>query len=209
MCTRNLLGVTIKKALILAFITAFFIVPSISSARCVIITDGDLSTIFAKDGFVSIALTDIAVNNTTKFVFTDGWNYWDPNHYYEPSPHLKNAAWFLHGTPENNPPKNPGSGVFDQAGYLGLGTYITDYVVKQSRYLTVEYPNLTFSSDQSACYLSMYLNSISINEQIGIDLELMIGATPESPKGQIVLHAYAGNGSNYNITGSIAVYTHN
>ena len=204
------MGVTIKKALILAFITAFFIVPSISSARCVIITDGDLSTIYAKDGFVTTTLTDITVKTISKYIFTDGWNYWDPNHNYGPSPHLQNAAWFFYGTPENNPQKNPGSGVFDQIGYLGLGTYITGGLVERSGSITIEYPDLLISSSQSACRLTIYLNNISINARnIGIDVELMIGATPDSSKAQTLMHMYVGNLSIGKMTGSITVYAHN
>jgi hypothetical protein len=207
--TRNLLGVNIKKTLILALITAFFIMPSMSSARCVVITDSDLSTIFAKDGFVTTTLTDITVKNTTKFIFTDGWNYWDPNHNYEPSPHLQNAAWFFYGTPENNPPKNPGSGIFDQTGYLGLGIYITGGLVERSGSITIEYPDLLISSSQSACKLNIYLNNISIKAHIGIDVDLMIGATPDSSKAQTLMHMYVGNLSIGKMTGSITVYAHN
>ncbi|MGD0168947.1 MAG: hypothetical protein ABSE54_04395 [Smithella sp.] len=207
--TKNLLGVNIKKTLILAFIIAFFIVPSISSARCVVITDGDLSTIFAKDGLVTTPLTDITLNNTSKIIFTDGWNYWDPNHNYGPSPHLQNAAWFFYGTPENNPQKNPGSGLFDQIGYLGLGTYITGGLVERSGSITIEYPDLLLSSSQSACKLTIWLNDISIKAHIGIDVDLMISKTPDSSKGLTLMHMYVGNFSVSNMTGSITVYAHN
>ena len=207
--TKNLLGVNIKKTLILALITAFFIVPSISSARCVVITDGDLSTIFAKDGFVTTPLTDITLKNTSKIIFTDGWNYWDPNHNYGPSPHLQNATWFFYGTPENNPQKNPGSGLFDQTGYLGLGTYITGGLVERSGSVTIEYPDLLLSSPQSACKLTIWLNDISIKAHIGIDVDLMISKTPDSSKGLTLMHMYVGNFSISNMTGSITVYAHN
>lgn len=207
--TKNLLGVNIKKTLILALIIAFFIVPSISSARCVVITDRDLSTIFAKDGFVTTPLTDITLKNTSKLIFTDGWNYWDPNHNYGPSPHLQNATWFFYGTPENNPPKNPGSGLFDQAGYLGLGTYITGGLVERSGSVTIQYPDLLLSSPQSACKLTILLNNISINAHIGIDVDLMINKTPDSSKGLTLMHMYVGNFSISNMTGSITVYAHN
>ncbi|MGA9110717.1 MAG: hypothetical protein WB290_10505 [Smithella sp.] len=207
--TNNLLGVNIKKTLILAFITAFFILPSISSARCVVISDGDLSTIFAKDGFVTTPLTDITLKNTSKIIFTDGWNYWDPNHNYGPSPHLQNATWFFYGTPENNPQKNPGSGLFDQIGYLGLGTYITGGLVERSGSVTIEYPNLLFSSSQSACKLTIWLNDISLNAHIGIDVNLVIGKTPDSSKAMTLMHMYVGNFSISNMTGSITVYAHN
>lgn len=203
------MGVAVKKTLILAFIAAFFIGPSISSARCVVITDGDLSTIFAKDGFVSTTLTDITLTNKTKFIFTDGWNYWDPNHNYEPSPHSQNAAWFFYGTPENNPQKNPGSGVFDQTGYLGLGTYITGGLVERSGSVTIQYPDLLLSSSQSVCKLTILLNDISINAHIGIDVDLMISATPDSSKAQTLMHMYVGNFSISKMTGSITVYAHN
>lgn len=207
--TKNLLGVNIKKTLILAFIIAFFIVPSISSARCVVITDGDLSTIFAKDGFVTTPLTDITLKNTSKMIFTDGWNYWDPNHNYGPSPHLQNATWFFYGTPENNPQKNPGSGLFDQTGYLGLGTYITGGLVERSGSITIQYPDLLLSSPQSACKLTILLNDISIKAHIGIDIDLMISKTPDSSKGLTLMHMYVGNFSISNMTGSITVYAHN
>lgn len=207
--TKNLLGVNIKKTLILALIIVFFIVPSISSARCVVITDGDLSTIFAKDGFVTTPLTDITLKNTSKMIFTDGWNYWDPNHNYEPSPHLQNAAWFFYGTPENNPQKNPGSGLFDQTGYLGLGTYITGGLVERSGSVTIQYPDLLLSSPQSACKLTIWLNDISIKAHIGIDVDLMISKTPDSSKGLTLMHMYVGNFSISNMTGSITVYAHN
>jgi hypothetical protein len=204
------LGVNIKKTLILALITAFFIVPSMSFARCVVITDGDLSNIFAKDGFVTTTFTDITVTNISKFIFTDGWNYWDPNHDYEPSPHLKNAAWFFYGTPENNPQKHPGSGIFDQKGYLGLGINMTGGLVERSGSLTIEYPDLLISSSQSACKLTIHLNDISIKSHLGFDVELMISATPDSSKGQTLMHMYlGGNFSISNMTGSITVYAHN
>ncbi|MFZ1036484.1 MAG: hypothetical protein WAN57_04700 [Smithella sp.] len=207
--TKNLLGVNIKKTLILALIIVFFIVPSISSARCVVITDGDLSTIFAKDGFVTTPLTDITLKNTSKMIFTDGWNYWDPNHNYGPSPHLQNATWFFYGTPENNPQKNPGSGLFDQTGYLGLGTYITGGLVERSGSVTIQYPDLLLSSPQSACKLTIWLNDISIKAHIGIDVDLMISKTPDSSKGLTLMHMYVGNFSISNMTGSITVYAHN
>ena len=207
--TKNLLGVNIIKTLILALIIAFFIVPSMSFARCVVITDGDLSTIFAQDGFVTTTLTDITVNNISKFIFTDGWNYWDPNHGYEPSPHLQNAAWFFYGTPENNPQKHPGSGVFDQKGYFGLGTYITGGLVERSGSITIEYPDMLISSSQSVCKLTIYLNNISIDAHISIDIDTMIGATPDSSKAQILMHRHVDDLSIGKMTGSVTIYAHN
>jgi hypothetical protein len=185
-------------------------VPSMSFARCVVITDGDLSTIFAQDGFVTTPLTDIIVKSTSIFIFTDGWNYWDPNHKYGPSPHLKNAAWFFYGTPENNPQKNPGSGVFDQKGYFGLGTYIMGGLVERSGSVTIGYPDMLVSSSQSACRLTIYLNNISIDAHIGIDVDTMIGATPDSSKAQtILMHRHVEGLSIGNVSGSVTIYAHN
>ena len=203
--TKKLLGVTIKKTLILALITAFFIVPSISSARCVVITDGDLSTIFAKDGSVSTAFTDITAQNTTsardRFFTTTFTDITVQN--------IKKVGWFFLGTPENNPQKNPGSGVFDKTGYLGISTYITGGLVERSGSITVEYPDLTISSTELGCKLTIYLNSISINAHINTDIELMVSATPDSSKALTLMHMYVGNFSISNITGSVTIYTRN
>ena len=203
------MGVNIIKTLILALIIVFFIVPSMSFARCVIITDGDLSAIFAQDGSITTSLTDITVKNTSKIIFTDGWNYWDPNHKYGPSPHLKNPAWFFYGTSENNPPKNPGSGVFDQKGYFGLGTYIMGGLVERSGSITIEYPDLMISSSQSASRLTINLNNISINAHISIDIDTMIGETPDSSKAQILMHRHVENLSIGKMSGSVTIYAHN
>jgi len=192
----------------LAVITAFFILPSLCSARCVIITDGDLSAIFAKDGFVTTVLTDITMNNTSKLIFTDGWNYWDPNHNYQPSPHMYNAIWFFYGTPENNPQKNPGSGLFDQIGYLGLGAYTTGGLIERSGSITIQYPDLLVSSDKNLTQLTIHLNNISINAHLGIDVELMISPSPDSSKAIPLMHMYVGNFSIEKINGSITICSH-
>jgi hypothetical protein len=198
-----------KKFLTLAVITAFFILPSLCSARCVIITDGDLSTIFAKDGFVTTVLTDFTLNSQSKLIFTDGWNYWDTNHKYEPSPHLKNAPGFFYGTPEKNPQKNPGSGLFDQIGYLGLGSYITGGLVERSGSVTVAYPDLLVSSAQSASRVTLLLDNISIDAHIGIDVELKIGSTPDPSNATTLMHKYFSNFSVEKINGSVTIYAHN
>ncbi|HUN54956.1 MAG TPA: hypothetical protein VMU29_07360 [Smithella sp.] len=197
-----------KKFLTLVVFTAFFILPSISTARCVIITDNDLSTIFAKDGYVTTVLTDITMKPTSKVIFTDGWNYWDPNHNYGPSPHMKNAPWFFYGTPENNPQKDPGSGLFDQKGYLGLGSYTTGGLIERSGSVTVGYPDLLVSSTEPS-RVTIFLNNISIDAHIGVDVELMIGQTPDSSKSMVLMHKYLSNFSIERINGSVTICAHN
>jgi hypothetical protein len=205
--TKKLLGVNIKKTLILALITALFIEPSMSYARCVVIKDGDLSTIFAKDSSAPTTFfTDITAQNTTyangRFVTTTFTDITVQN--------MQNTTWFFWGTPENNSQKNPGSGVFDQAGYLGIRTYITGGPVERSGSITVEYPDLTISSTELECKLTIYLNSVSFNAaHLNTDIELMVSATPDSSKALTLMHMYFGNFSISNITGSLTVTTQN
>ena len=82
-------------------------------------------------------------------------------------------------------------------------------LVERSGSITIEYPDLMISSSQSASRLTISLNNISINAHISIDIDTMIGETPDSSKAQILMHRHVENLSIGKMSGSVTIYAHN
>jgi hypothetical protein len=204
-------GIDMKKILILAVITAFFIMPSMSFAQSVIVSDVDLGSIFATEGSITVTFSDITIGSLhTKSVSTDGWNYWDPKHDY-PSPHIHNAPGFFDGTPENNPQQNPGFDGANIIGYFGYDIDLTGGLVERSGSITLEVTDIAptdpfYSDVKSGCKLNVRINSLSINAHIGLDTTMRVGVSSDfSGPGMVLLHHYieaiAGTAS-----GSLSIY---
>ncbi len=204
-----------KKFLAFAVIASFLITPSLAFARSFVMTDDDLGAISGQSGSVTFTLTDYTIQTTPlKSVFTDGWNYYNTDHGYWTSTYVNNRYRFFSGTPEDDPQRNPGSGIFDTSGYFGYTFYFTGGLIERSGSITLTPLNITFPDEEyyglnPGCkLLKITFNSVSFDIP-GMVMVLMIGATPDPDTMEIIITRYRGNFSIGSVNGSVYVAARN
>ncbi|MGP8153646.1 MAG: hypothetical protein ACLQBQ_05815 [Smithella sp.] len=213
---------------VIASFASFFITPSLSFTRSPVMTDDDLGAVVGKSG--SVTLTDYTIQSTPlKSVLTDGLNYWETSNGLRLSPYLiNNAYWFFSGAPENNPPKNPGSGIFDTTGYFEYDSYFTADLIKQSGSITLKPLDIT-STDTVYQYNPNYqynpyspdyinlnsqgnlfkniLDSLSANSWIDTAIDIKVDAIPGNCLEETAIIRHRGDIS-ATLTGSPYVVPH-
>ena len=195
-----------KRILATVIMSVFLIMPSLCSAAKQVITDGDLDTISAQIGSITIDFKDIYIKDKQlKSISTDGWNYWDPDHGYA-DPHINNTDSYFNTEPQ----KNVGFGEYNQPGYIGYrDVYITGGLIKRSGSMTIEvFP--TMDPNIKSYILKATLNNQSFdtgNIQIGAVVKM--GKNNDLSDDQPALGRTLTQGVSATSNGTLTVYAHN
>jgi hypothetical protein len=197
----------LKKILISLVIASFLIIPLvfISSAKNVI-SDLDLSSISAQIGSVTIEFKDIFVKDRQlRYISTDGWNFWDPDHLF-PDPHVLNSLGFFSTEPQTN----TGFDGFTNSGYIGYtDVFVTGGWVRRSGSMTMEvFPSM--NPNVSGYEMRTTTNNFSFTTlgNFGVDAVLKLGTSPELSDNQPALGRVYMSGISSTSNGIVTVAAH-
>jgi hypothetical protein len=197
----------LKKLLIALIIGSFLIIPFVFSGSAKnVISDLDLDSISAQIGSVTIEFKDIFIKSRQlKYISTDGWNFWDPDHQF-PDPHVRNADGFFSTEPQNS----AGFEGFTDNGFIGYtDVFVTGGWVRRSGSMTVEvFPSM--NPNVRGYELRQTNNNFwyDTGDTFAVDAVIKLGTNQDLSDGQPALGRVYMKGISAMSNGTVTVYAH-
>ncbi len=196
-----------KKLLLALVIGSFLIIPFVFSGSAKnVISDLDLDSISAQIGSVTIEFKDIFVKSRQlKYISTDGWNFWDPDHQF-PDPHTRNADGFFSTDPANS----VGFEGYTDNGYIGYrDVFVTGGWVRRSGSMTMEvFPSM--NPNVRGYELRQTINNFRYETlgDFGVDAVIKLGTNQDLSDDQPALGRVYMSGLSSTSNGVVTVYAH-
>jgi hypothetical protein len=196
-----------KRILFTVILTVFLIMPSLGSAAKQAITDSDLDAIAAQAGSITIDVTDefFIKDKRLKYISTDGWNYWDPEHGFS-DPHENNADGFF----DTSSQERVGFGEYNQRGYVGYrDVFLKGGFVKRSGSITLEVFSTMDPNKKSYELKATVNNVVAVAGDVSISGVVKMGKYNDLSDDQPALGRVYTKGISSYSAGSLTVYAHN